>query len=171
MKIAGILAGLTLGAIVTLPHGAMAAEAGADVRSVEGEALGTVTVSDTPSGMAWVSIELTGLPPGRYAVHLHETGDCSASDFTSAGGHIAGDAEHGVMVEGGPHPGDLPNVTAHEDGAVSVAYFLPDFDVAGHLIDDDGAAFLVHDGEDDYESQPTGDAGSRRACGEFAAAD
>ncbi|ANT59106.1 superoxide dismutase [Salipiger sp. CCB-MM3] len=157
-------------ALVTLAAAPVAAAtATAQLSGTDGSAIGTVTVTDTPSGMAHATVELQGLPEGVHGIHIHETGDCSASDFTSAGGHLAGDAEHGVMVEGGPHPGDLPNAHVPADGAVTVEAFLPDFDVESLMMDDDGSAFIVHAGPDDYESQPSGDAGSRLACGVFEA--
>ena len=33
------------------------------------------------------------------------------------------------------------------------------------LDDEDGSALMIHSGADDYASQPSGDAGSRIACG------
>jgi Cu-Zn family superoxide dismutase len=127
---------------------------------------GTVTVEPTPSGVMIVTLDLTGVPPGEHAVHIHETGDCSADDFTSAGGHVAGDAKHGVMVEGGPHPGDLPNAHVRGDGILQIAHFNARL-APEHLTDADGAAFVMHEGADDYMSQPAGAAGARIACGVF----
>ncbi len=154
-------------ALVAQP--ALAAEATAPVKDREGNDLGTVQVRDTASGVAIATLKLTGLPEGVHAVHLHATGDCSADDFTSAGGHIAGDAKHGVLVEGGPHPGDMPNLTVKASGEGDVAHFLGGLNVEDHLLDEDGAAFVMHEGPDDYESQPAGDAGARIACGVFEA--
>jgi Cu-Zn family superoxide dismutase len=152
---------------LTAAPAAMGAEANADVRDRNGTLLGAVYVRDTPSGSALATVQFEGAPEGVHAIHLHETGDCSAADFTSAGGHIAGDRQHGVLAEGGPHPGDMPNLTVDEDGAVQIAVFLPYLDVQRDLLDGDGAAFIMHEGVDDYESQPSGDAGARIACGVF----
>src|SRR6056297_3610826 len=143
------------------------AMAAADVINRDGVSIGTVTLTLEPSGTTLVELELDPVPPGTHAIHLHETGDCSADDFTSAGGHIAGNAMHGVQTASGPHPGDMPNATVQADGALQVEHFLPDFDVTQMLMDGDGAAFVMHEGADDYESQPAGDAGPRIACGEF----
>ena len=107
------------------------------------------------------------MPEGVHGVHLHETGDCSASDFKSAGGHIRGDQNHGILAEGGPHPGDMPNMTVGADGILKADVFLSTLDMDSMIMDDDGAAFIVHSGADDYTSQPAGDAGSRIACGVF----
>ncbi|SFH39579.1 superoxide dismutase, Cu-Zn family [Palleronia marisminoris] len=137
----------------------------ASVMDREGNQVGTVTINETLSGTPLVIVALNGIPSGAHGIHLHETGDCSAEDFTSAGGHIAGDAEHGVFAQNGPHPGDLPNGIVGEEGGLNVEYFQPDLDIQGHIFDEDGAAFVVHSGADDYMSQPAGDSGDRIACG------
>lgn len=154
-------------AALAMAGGAIAAETSAEVHDRDGKSLGTVQLADTASGAAIVTVELSGLPPGILAVHLHETGDCTAPDFETAGGHIAADRQHGVMAEGGQHPGDLPNLNIGEDGVGMAEFFLPDTDIASDLLDADGAAFVVHSAADDYQSQPSGNAGDRIACGVF----
>jgi Cu-Zn family superoxide dismutase len=134
-----------------------------NVISADGAQIGSVSVTNTAAGVIRVVVQAVDITPGTHAVHLHETGECEG-DFSSAGGHIAGDREHG-LVEGGPHPGDLPNAYVGEDGELSVEYFtVPALEFEEHLQDEDGAALIVHSGADDYESQPSGDAGSRVAC-------
>lgn len=150
--------------LVAVP--AIAADVTAQVSDAQGAELGAVVMRDTPSGMAVISMELNNIPQGQHAIHLHETGDCSAADFGSAGGHIAGDRSHGVMNAEGPHPGDMPNVTIAPDGTLKGDVFLADLTV-DEMMDEDGAAFVMHGGTDDYESQPSGDAGDRIACGVF----
>ena len=162
----------TVLAILALSAGAAVAEAHlpdpamtASVADAAGNDLGTVTITPTPSGVTLVTLSLQGLPPGgTHGMHIHETGDCSAGDFSSAGGHLAGDREHGYMVEGGPHPGDMPNALVQEDGVLAVEVFNSRIDVEEHLRDEDGAAFIIHEGADDYFSQPSGNAGERFAC-------
>lgn len=162
-------------AMLALSTGAAFAEAHtmagmtANVADADGNDLGTVTMTPTPSGVMSVTIDLSGLPAGgMHGMHIHETGDCSAEDFSSAGGHLAGDRMHGTEVEGGPHPGDLPNTMISAEGTVMVEYWQP-FLTMELADDEDGSAFIVHSGTDDYESQPSGDAGSRLACGVFEA--
>ncbi len=157
---AAIIAGLAAPAV----H---AAAVTAEVQDRDGNRLGAVVVEDTVSGVARATLTLNDLPEGIHAIHLHETGDCSTDDFKSAGGHVAAGRDHGILVEGGPHPGDMPNLTVKSDGVGEIEVFLPDLNVSDHLLDDDGAAFIMHDGVDDYESQPAGAAGDRIACGEF----
>jgi superoxide dismutase, Cu-Zn family len=158
---------LVAAALLASPSIGLAAEVEAPVQNTDGEMIGAVRLADTPSGVVSVIIELTNVPVGVHGVHLHETGDCSAEDFSSAGDHIAGDAAHGVLAEDGPHPGDLPNVTVADNGDVQTEFFLTGLNIDEHILDDDGAAFIVHSGIDDYESQPSGDSGDRIACGAF----
>jgi Cu-Zn family superoxide dismutase len=140
----------------------------ATVNGVDGSAKGTVTVTPTESGAALIQIDLSDLPDGDHGIHVHETGDCSTADFTSAGSHLANGHDHGVMSANGPHPGDIPNITVAEDGTAKMEFFnaLLTPELMG---DEDGSAFIVHAGIDDYSTQPAGDAGDRIACGVFAA--
>ena len=162
----GAAAVLAVSALYANP--AIAAKAEAVVQDREGRPIGTVSATDTASGQVLVTISLRGVPEGVHGVHLHESGDCSARDFSSAGGHIANGASHGIKSEDGPHPGDLPNLTVRSDGVATLELFLPDLDVRRHLLDSDGAAFVMHAGIDDYQTDPSGDAGGRIACGVFA---
>lgn len=127
-----------------------------------GETIGSISAFETPTEIVRIVIQAVGIPPGTHGIHLHETGVCEG-DFSSAGGHIADDRQHG-LVEGGPHPGDMPNAYVGGDGELSVEVWNHRISVEDHLLDEDGAAFIVHSGPDDYESQPAGDAGDRIAC-------
>ncbi|TFL17802.1 superoxide dismutase family protein [Jannaschia formosa] len=130
--------------------------------SADGSQIGSVAVIETASGVIRVAVQGVDVTPGAHGVHLHETGVCEG-DFSSAGGHIAGDANHG-LVEGGPHPGDLPNALVGEDGELSMEAFANANLTMDMLRDDDLSALIVHSGPDDYISQPSGDSGSRIAC-------
>ncbi len=160
----------TLAAAALLPFAAHAQDATAKMINAEGQDIGTITLSTTPSGMLHIVTDLTGLPPGVHAFHIHETGTCDpATKFDSAGGHYAGGHEHGILVEGGPHAGDLPNVFVGDDGVLKVEDFTDRVSLAeggeNPLKDADGSAFVIHAKPDDYKSQPSGDAGDRIACG------
>ena len=141
----------------------------AEIKTAEGESRGTATAVMTPSGMMLVTLELKDVPPGLHGAHIHQTGECTPPDFESAGGHLAGDKEHGVMAANGPHPGDLPNIHVPDSGALMVEYF-----VAGltnvMIADEDGSAIIIHEHPDDYVGQPSGHAGGRIGCGAFARA-
>ncbi|WBU61499.1 superoxide dismutase family protein [Paracoccus albus] len=134
----------------------------ATIADAEGNQIGGIEVAFTESGMARVNLSLTGIATGNHAVHFHETGLCEAP-FESAGGHLADGMEHGVNSPNGPHPGDMPNVTVPEGGALALTYFVPN--LTSELVQDtDGTAFIIHEGEDDYMSQPSGEAGGRLGC-------
>ncbi len=141
----------------------------AEIKTAEGQSLGTATAVATPSGVMLVTLELQGVPAGVHGAHVHETGDCAPPDFESAGGHLAGDKEHGIMAANGPHPGDLPNIHVPESGALMVEHFAagltPDL-----MADEDGSAIIIHEQSDDYVGQPSGHAGGRIGCGTFAQA-
>ena len=125
--------------------------------------IGSVSLFESASGVVRVTVAADGIPEGGHGIHLHETGVCEG-DFSSAGGHVAGDANHG-LVEGGPHPGDLPNGFVPA-GATALNYeALSNWvSVADDLMDEDGTALIIHAKPDDYESQPSGAAGDRIAC-------
>ena len=115
-----------------------------------------------------IAVELTGIPAGPHGLHLHTTGQCDAPGFTTAGGHLnPGAKQHGADNPAGAHLGDLPNVTADASGTVSVVIHFagaPDALVAA-LFDADGSALVLHAGPDDYKTDPSGNSGTRIACG------
>lgn len=142
--------------------------AGAILKDQKGNGVGTATLEETPNGIH-LRVEIRGLPPGIHALHIHEKGQCEG-DFTSAGGHFnPTGAAHGFTMVGGPHLGDMPNIHVPENGGLIVEYFLPDVridpDAKTTVLGKDGTAIVVHEGPDDYKSQPSGAAGARLACG------
>lgn len=128
---------------------------------------GTVRLEDTPNGLL-LQLDLRNLPAGSHAFHFHETGKCDG-EFTSAGGHFNPEKKkHGIRAEEGMHAGDFPNIHVDSEGRVRVDIFAPWLRLAGGpspLLDEDGTAIIIHAGVDDYESDPTGNAGARIACG------
>ncbi|HET7275764.1 MAG TPA: superoxide dismutase family protein [Longimicrobiaceae bacterium] len=143
------------------------ATAMAHIVDAEGDTLGTVTLTETEQ-MIQVAGTLEGLPPGTHGFHLHETGVCEPP-FQSAGGHWnPTDHEHGMENPQGPHLGDLPNIEVGSDSTVTVQVSSPvgaTLEGTNGLLDADGAVVMVHAGADDYQSNPSGDAGDRIACG------
>jgi Cu-Zn family superoxide dismutase len=135
-----------------------------------GKPAGTLALTDTPHGVLMVAtIEAGALPAGEHAIHIHATGDCSDTEkFEQAGSHYnPAEAEHGYLVEKGPHAGDLPNLVVVDGEKTEVSFFTPmvRFEEGdAPLFDGDGSAVVVHAGADDYESQPSGDSGDRIAC-------
>lgn len=141
----------------------------AQLTDAQGETVGTVDLTETPNGVL-LRLELTGGPPGEHAFHVHETGQCDPPDFESAGGHFnPDDQQHGLRNSDGPHAGDMPNLHVPDSGELTVEILnttvtlekgAPD-----SLLQEGGTALVIHEGVDDYETDPTGEAGGRLACG------
>ena len=150
---------------VALTTLARAEKAVAVLHSASGSKVtGTVTFTKTDDGVRVVA-DVEGLTPGDHGFHIHEFGDCSAADATSAGGHF----NPGKHPHAGPdmpmrHEGDLGNLTA--DAAGKAHYERVDKDL--NLTGDDsiiGRSVIAHEKMDDLKTQPTGNAGARVACG------
>jgi len=152
---------------------AQAQSATAKLVDGEGKAVGSVMLSQMEHGVR-ISVEAEGLPSGTHAFHIHETGECIPPGFQSAGGHYnPGGHQHGWNNPAGYHAGDLPNVHVADDGVLAIEYFTDAVTLGegeATLFDDDGSAIVIHVGEDDYATDPTGDAGDRLACGVIQAA-
>ena len=117
-----------------------------------------------------ISIGLIGMESGPHAVHLHMVGSCEGPDFSSAGGHLnPGQRQHGTDNPDGAHLGDLPNAVIGSAGAGTLSATLQgeSAEVLANIFDADGTALVVHQGTDDYRTDPSGAAGGRIACGVF----
>jgi Cu-Zn family superoxide dismutase len=127
---------------------------------------GIVRFASTAEGVQ-VTADLHGLPPSStHGFHIHEYGDCSAPDASSAGGHYNPEHHH----HAGPnvamrHAGDLGNIKADANGDAHLELTLDNITVDGSKNPILGRAVIVHQKADDLKSQPTGDAGGRIGCG------
>ena len=117
-------------------------------------------------------VHLTGTVGGfaansQHGIHVHEKGDCSAVDASSAGGHFNPAATgHGRAGSGAHHAGDMDNLLADGEGVARVDIHLQDVTLGGGAANDiAGRALVVHLAPDDYRSQPAGNSGARVACG------
>ncbi|MEC8831782.1 MAG: superoxide dismutase family protein, partial [Bacteroidota bacterium] len=110
----------------------------------------------------------TGLDEGEHAIHLHEKADCSSADGKSTGGHWNPTFEqHGKWgSEDGYHKGDIGNFTATAEGTATVEFATDEWCIGcgDEKKDILGKAVIVHQGTDDFTSQPSGAAGARIAC-------
>lgn len=105
---------------------------------------------------------IRGLTPGKHGFHIHEYGDLTAADGTSAGGHFnPTGAPHAGPDADKRHAGDLGNIEADEKGVAMVKVMVKEPQL--HFIV--GRSFVVHAGADDLKSQPSGDAGPRVGVG------
>ena len=161
-----VLGAIGVTAIAAAPLQAQGQDAVAELIDAKTNPIGTAQLNQLAQGVQIV-VAVSGLPAGKHALHIHETGECEPP-FESAGSHFnPTDAEHGWDSPGGPHAGDLPNIYVGE-GAVQIEYITDRVtleDGATSLFDDDGSAIVIHQGQDDYVTEPAGDAGHRLACG------
>ena len=138
----------------------------ADLRNAAGEKVGTA-VAEEVEGAIRVMVEAHGLPKGPHGTHVHAVGKCDAPDFVSAGPHWNPTAhQHGKENPMGPHACDMPNLSVGENGGDRTIFTLTGGTFA-ELMDQDGASLVIHDGEDDYKTDPSGNSGGRIACGVF----
>jgi len=129
-----------------------------------GKVKGTVTFTKVEKGVQVVA-HVEGLTPGMHGFHIHEFGDCSAPDATSAGSHFAPEGSpHGAPTDEKRHTGDLGNIKADDKGMAHLEWLDPHMSFTGDksII---GRAVIVHEKQDDLVTQPTGNAGARLACG------
>jgi Cu-Zn family superoxide dismutase len=149
------------GVFPSMAHGS------ATMLGLDGQEIGVADLLDGPNGML-IRLELApgALMPGWHGIHLHATGDCSdIGMYKMSGGHVGKmDGGHGLLNPKGPENGDLPNIWAAADGSAGYEAFTT-LDTLGTLLDEDGSAIIIHEGEDDHMTQPIGGAGARVACG------
>lgn len=161
----------TLSVALLLAAGAAqaATSAVAELKPTQGNNVtGTVRFTQQ-DGKLQIDAEVKGLAPGVHGFHLHEKGDCSAPDGTSAGGHFnpAGH-QHGAPTAASRHGGDFGNITADAGGNATLHLSVPTSEISldagapGNVI---GRGVIVHADADDFVTQPTGNAGKRLACG------
>ncbi len=143
---------------------AAADKATAVLKDPDGKTVGTVTLTAVPTGVL-LDADLKDFPPGDHAFHIHGTGKCTPPDFKSAGGHFNPEEDkHGLMAEAGPHAGDMPNLHVPDSGRLRVEVLNQMVSLPG-LLGGEGTAIVIHEGPDDYRSDPAGAAGPRIACG------
>ena len=129
-----------------------------------GKVKGQVTFLEETEGVR-VTANIEGLTPGKHGFHIHEKGDCSAADFTSAGGHFnPAKSKHGSPTDPEHHAGDFGNLEANDQGVARFerVFTWLSFKGTNSILN---KAVIVHEKSDDLQTQPTGNAGGRLACG------
>jgi|AntDeeMetagen681_2_1112603.scaffolds.fasta_scaffold00007_34 Cu-Zn family superoxide dismutase len=156
------------GTAVADNHGNMAS---ASFINTDGAEVGEATIREGNAGIV-VDLEIQGLEPGWKAIHIHGNGTCSdnTSGFKASGGHLNPDGrKHGLLNDEGPDAGDLANFHVNSDGTARVQLLNERASLGGNtgarILNEHGAALVIHENPDDHKAQPIGGAGARVACG------
>jgi Cu-Zn family superoxide dismutase len=170
-RITGKLAWIALALSTTAgaqeaPSGPPVVRATFAVIDTAGERIGQVTAIQEASGTL-LQLFVRGLPPGRHGLHLHATPACDPPTFQTATGHLnpAG-MKHGRLNPEGLHLGDLPNLEVNAAGEARLELRLDSLTLTPgpRSIGVPGTALVIHAGEDDERTDPTGNSGARIAC-------
>ena len=124
---------------------------------------GTITFTKTGDDVE-VHGNIENLTPGTHGFHIHEKGDCSATDAASAGAHFNPTKQkHGGPDTAERHTGDLGNIEADKSGKAHI-HWKGKMSLSGadSII---GKSVVVHEKADDLKTDPAGNSGARIACG------
>ncbi|MDR7072966.1 superoxide dismutase family protein [Fictibacillus barbaricus] len=137
--------------------------------NTKGDKAGEATLTQTAEGVK-IGVNAAGIKPGPHGIHFHEKAICTPPDFKSAGSHFnVTNKQHGFLNPKGPHVGDIENVTANKSGVIHgevlSAMVTLEEGKPNSLYTNGGTALVVHDQEDDYKTDPSGNSGDRVLCG------
>ncbi|MFQ5510464.1 MAG: superoxide dismutase family protein [Candidatus Krumholzibacteriia bacterium] len=146
----------------------------AELYDARGNNVGIATFVESHDGVR-IAVNLHDMPEGTHALHIHAAGACEKPGFKTAKGHFNPfDRRHGLKSPRGAHAGDLLNIVIGKDGTGAALVTAPLVTLGegkNSLFQGPGTAIMIHDGPDDYVSDPAGAAGPRIACGVIRALD
>jgi superoxide dismutase, Cu-Zn family len=150
-------------AVASSPPGA---KAFAELKPTQGNGASGIVWMEQHADQVEVRARVSGLRPGQeHAIHVHEKGDCSSADASSAGGHLNPKGKPHGPPDGEHHPGDLPSLKADASGVAQARFSVPGTLTGSGAADFVGKSVIVHADRDDYATQPSGNSGARIACG------
>jgi Cu-Zn family superoxide dismutase len=162
-----VLGGLGSAAPAEAGDAAKPVAATATIESKSGSKVtGKAVFTELPSGGVKIEVWIENAMPGTHGIHLHEKGDCSAPDASSAGPHFNPSGNpHAGPAEARHHNGDWGNITIGQDGKGHLELTSDMLTVKPGPNSVVGKAVVFHEKADDLKTQPTGDAGGRYGCG------
>lgn len=166
-RMLGALSVILLGACSNGPTVYQDPSAMAVLSSTQNSSVHGVATFVRSGGVAVVNLNMAGFKPNSvHGLHIHESGDCSARDGSSAGAHFnPASKQHGGTSGSNRHMGDLGNVTADANGEVLESFNVSDIAFGTGTDSIVGRGLVIHADRDDLKSQPAGNSGARVACG------
>jgi Cu/Zn superoxide dismutase len=165
-KLASLFASLLLlGACASTSTAPRPSAVAALVPTSGSHAMGTVQLTQLADGSVEVKVDLTGVPAGTHGFHIHDKGDCGDSGNAAGGHYNPMSTQHGAPTADPHHAGDFGNVTASDAGEVHTTFTTRSVTVEEGPMTAVGHAIILHANPDDLQTQPSGNAGARIACG------
>jgi superoxide dismutase, Cu-Zn family len=137
----------------------------AELKPTQGHSASGLVRFSQQGDQVTVVARVSGLKPGlEHGFHLHEKGDCSSPDASSAGGHFNPSGKPHGPPGTERHAGDLPSLKADASGTAEATFRVSGLSIGSGPADIVGRGLIVHAQPDDYQTQPTGNSGARIAC-------